>query len=486
MQGAGFPMLKRRTALHRSVLAGLLFLLGGWQFGAPKTVHAQIDSLRSQKGSASRPETATGTQQVRELFRQNCLKCHGVDGTGSQASGSQSKVPNFTDSSWQAGRTDAQLLASILDGKGRQMPSFRGKISEDQVRDLAAHVRSFAPTKDKPRPDKQETPASPSSFEEEFRRLQEEMDELKRQFREMSKGSADRERSKPSDSSPTSPHSEPPESSARPIPSKPSASAGGPADRELFRQHCEKCHAADGTGSQVRRLPELPNFTDTAWQARRGDAQLLASILDGKGKEMPPWRGKISEEQARGLVAYIRAFAPATEGPGPGPKEQKDATQTEPGEEAQPPMGFSEKLIRWLGKSHPAAVHFPIALLMAAAAAELLRLVTGKPASDAVSRYCVWFGTVTAVVASILGWFVGGFRLTDASWVLMTHRWLGTSTVACAGLVLLLTEVSRRPDRRRTRKWFRVTLLVVAALVLVTGYFGGAMVFGLNHYTWPP
>src|SRR5439155_19685227 len=110
--------------------------------------------------------------------------------------------------------------------------------------------------------------------------------------------------------------------------------------------------------------------------------------------------------------------------------------------------------------------HFPIALLTAAAVAELLRMATSNPAFDAISRYCVWFGTLTAVVAGVLGWFLGGFRLTDASWVLMTHRWLGTSTVASAGLVLVLSEVSRRPDRRRTRLWFRVTLLVAAVLVL--------------------
>jgi hypothetical protein len=69
---------------------------------------------------------------------------------------------------------------------------------------------------------------------------------------------------------------------------------------------------------------------------------------------------------------------------------------------------------------------------------------------------------------------------------MMTHRWVGTSTVACAGLVLVLGEVSRRPDRRRTRMAFRVSLFVVAALVLVTCFFGGAVVFGLDHYAWPP
>jgi hypothetical protein len=62
---------------------------------------------------------------------------------------------------------------------------------------------------------------------------------------------------------------------------------------------------------------------------------------------------------------------------------------------------------------------------------------------------------------------------------LLTHRWLGTFTVACAGLVLVLSERSRQPDRRRTRVWFRGT-------PLVTGFFGGAVVFGLDHYTWPP
>jgi mono/diheme cytochrome c family protein len=34
----------------------------------------------------------------------------------------------------------------------------------------------------------------------------------------------------------------------------------------------------------------------------------VASILDGKGKEMPSWRKKIDRDQARGLVAYIRTL----------------------------------------------------------------------------------------------------------------------------------------------------------------------------------
>src|SRR5262249_34857749 len=142
----------------------------------------------------------------------------------------------------------------------------------------------------------------------------------------------------------------------------------------------------------------------------------------------------------------------------------------------KPIGGFFGKLIPWLGEFHPPAVHFPIPLLTAAAVAELRRLVTGNQAFHAHSRHSVWLGNLTAGSAAILGWCAGGFYLTDASWTLTTHRWLGTSTLAWAGLVLVLGETSRRSDRQRARLWFRLTLLVGATLVLVTGFFGGAIV----------
>src|SRR5207302_121699 len=102
-----------------------------------------------------------------------------------------------------------------------------------------------------------------------------------------------------------------PEKPSRPAESRQAEAASSSAPksakttqfRELFRQHCAKCHREDGKGGQARGLKaEVPAFTDASWQARRSDEQLLASILDGKEPEMPPWRDKISAEQARGLV----------------------------------------------------------------------------------------------------------------------------------------------------------------------------------------
>jgi hypothetical protein len=107
-------------------------------------------------------------------------------------------IPDFTTAFWQTQRTEAKLLARILDGKGKEMPAFRGKLKEDQARGLVAHIRSFATTTGKPRAQKERDPASPGDFEIEFRRLLMELDELKTQFRQASKISTDDKSSKSS------------------------------------------------------------------------------------------------------------------------------------------------------------------------------------------------------------------------------------------------------------------------------------------------
>jgi plastocyanin/uncharacterized membrane protein len=149
------------------------------------------------------------------------------------------------------------------------------------------------------------------------------------------------------------------------------------------------------------------------------------------------------------------------------------------------PGGLAGEIIRWLGKFHPAAANFPIALLVAAAAGEILWVATGRPAFDAATRFCLWLGAVAAVTTGTLGWFRGGFRIADASWVLTTHRWLGTATDVLAVVALLVGEVSRRPGRQRARRWFGVLLVVVALMVLAAGFFGGALLYGIRHYDWP-
>jgi hypothetical protein len=81
------------------------------------------------------------------------------------------------------------------------------------------------------------------------------------------------------------------------------------AASDLYNRHCIRCHGEDGKGDAERR-GALPDFKSRRWQQDRSDAQVLVTILEGKGTRMPAFGGKIREKQARGLVSYIRSLGP--------------------------------------------------------------------------------------------------------------------------------------------------------------------------------
>jgi mono/diheme cytochrome c family protein/uncharacterized membrane protein len=449
------------------------------------------------------------------------------------------EIPDFANTGWQKTCSNSRLRVSILEGKGTGMPPFNDRLSREDLDEVMAIVRSFGPATT------ERGAARVDEFEAQFQELQTKLEELRRQFREI-RGH------EPGLSNPRSAISETGPEEINEASEELSGTEGeqrlisflgdsngrggestsdGRAAQQHFRRACAKCHDADGTGRQSReRMADIPDFTDSRWQAQRNDAQLLRSILEGKGEDMPPFRGKLTEEQARALVTEVRAFSRQREKePGIANQESeirdrgsksrdqvssnrdRELRTVNGGKQAQKPAegrateasgrtrrelsagnedlrrseGFFEKLIPWLGKFHPPIVSFPIALLVAAATAEALRIVTGNPIFASHSRYCVWLAAITAAFAGLLGWFLAGSRMADTSWVMTLHRWLGTTTVTWALLVLALSEVSRRPDRRATQQAFRLTLFLGAGLVLSTGFLGGALVYGLDHYAWP-
>ncbi len=144
------------------------------------------------------------------------------------------------------------------------------------------------------------------------------------------------------------------------------------------------------------------------------------------------------------------------------------------------------KLIGWLGKFHPPATDFPVALLISAAIAEMLLIVTGRSLFDAAAQFAVWLGSLSAVAAVALGWFYAGFRLSDPDWIMTVHRWLGTAVGVWVILLLALCVAAHRASegKPRRRLAYRATLFISAAAVSANGFFGGALVYGLDHYAW--
>lgn len=86
-------------------------------------------------------------KDLKLFFQRTCAACHGLDGSGRGLNGQKLPGRVFTDARWQGGKKDADLVKSILKGKGG-MPSFQSQLSEAEVESLVAEIiRPFAARK---------------------------------------------------------------------------------------------------------------------------------------------------------------------------------------------------------------------------------------------------------------------------------------------------------------------------------------------------
>jgi mono/diheme cytochrome c family protein len=67
--------------------------------------------------------------------------CHGPDGSGNTPMGKKLGTHDFASPEVQK-QTDAQLTEAITKGKNK-MPPYAGKLSDEQVKQLVAYIRTF-------------------------------------------------------------------------------------------------------------------------------------------------------------------------------------------------------------------------------------------------------------------------------------------------------------------------------------------------------
>lgn len=88
------------------------------------------------------------------------------------------------------------------------------------------------------------------------------------------------------------------------------------AEREYYKQKlaalqadgyqsCVGCHQANGSGNKAINAT---NFTDAGWQRNNSTPGMVTSIVNGKGKIMPSYKSKLTQQQIYYLVEYIRKF----------------------------------------------------------------------------------------------------------------------------------------------------------------------------------
>ena len=319
----------------------------------------------------------TRAQEITKLYGQNCAACHGADGTGSNVRNILPLIPNFTSKAWQISQTEMAIVNQIDYGSAPMMPSFRYKLTPEQVSGLAVYVRAFAPhqsggespvvppseltaktlyatfcftchdTNGKGNPsmkdamqipdftnlawqgDRTDSDISKSILQGKGKFMLPMKDKLGtvdvNQMVALVRGFKDGKQiievEAPKKIGPLPPVDPlarvdivPPPLSTEPknpllvVPSGEDA-AKIRIGANIFRQYCFVCHGNDGTGSLMRpSMPAIPDFTSDTFHKGHNDAQIKVSILDGKGTLMPSNRGRVTEEEAGYLVAYVRAF----------------------------------------------------------------------------------------------------------------------------------------------------------------------------------
>lgn len=78
-------------------------------------------------------------KDVKLFFQRTCAACHGLDGSGRGLNSQKLPGRVLSDARWQGSKKDADLVKSILKGKGG-MPSFQSQLSEAEVETLVAEI----------------------------------------------------------------------------------------------------------------------------------------------------------------------------------------------------------------------------------------------------------------------------------------------------------------------------------------------------------
>jgi cytochrome c oxidase cbb3-type subunit 3 len=97
----------------------------------------QISQVSDYVLSLSGPERASAAGA--ELYATNCAVCHGPAGEGNREFG----APNLADAIWLYGRSKAQVVRQVTEGRNGVMPAWGGRLDPVTIKMLAAYVHSL-------------------------------------------------------------------------------------------------------------------------------------------------------------------------------------------------------------------------------------------------------------------------------------------------------------------------------------------------------
>lgn len=97
-----------------------------------------LPTLVACGGSAPEPSAeASGPGQA--LYERDCAMCHGMDGEAARIGRG---AVDLNDPDWQKRTSVEQIVEVVAEGRG-QMPAWKNRLSEEEIRAVADYVRTL-------------------------------------------------------------------------------------------------------------------------------------------------------------------------------------------------------------------------------------------------------------------------------------------------------------------------------------------------------
>jgi len=148
--------------------------------------------------------------------------------------------------------------------------------------------------------------------------------------------------------------------------------------------------------------------------------------------------------------------------------------------------GFWLQFAGWLGRFHVLVVHFPIALFILAALAEVIAMFSAGAQWRQIAGYNLFFSTLSAICASALGWIlaIGWTGTPEILATLEKHRTMGLTFTGLSVFCLLLWWIQGKRKIFLLRAFYLFALFAGVIIVCLTGHLGATLVYGANYFKW--
>lgn len=261
--------------------------------------------------------------------------------------------------------------------------------------------------------------------------------------------------------------------------------------KPIFEKHCVSCHGPEK--EEAFRIDDKEAAMAYIEESSEDSDMYLYLVSDDDEELMPPpdEGTPLSETQINLVKNWIDQGAEWPEG------VQLVDTSTPVADEGEDKPAKAAKvdkktqqIFNAIGSLHPAAVHLPIGLLLASGLFALFSLRGNFVMSDC-AYYCLWLGTIGAIIACATGWWFSPMEnrgtvvefadLFNQKHPVFWHRTGGLIVTAVAFLLALFAAGARNRDPDDGMLW-KLGLILLAGGIGWVGHTGGELHYGEGHY----